>query len=328
MTTHAPSLSHSSTHFALRDGEIILFQYGLSGFGRLWTFFALPGLLCSVCYMPLGVLGTWLNPPNGEPPILTTLISGLIALPYLALCLGPWLLSGQYWLTTQRVVWQPRLGRRQQLPLAQINTDQIRAIAWTQSLHLQGESKISLRFVAGLDRLWGGILLLQTPGLAAALEKAATQTVPQTVALGSPATCSTLAGRTGVVVLTPTFVAFLPTQLADYTAEVMVEALLSIFAHAHPRAIHPELPLEAVLNILAALPPEPFALQLQRLTMECGGVYWRNSLATTVERRTWSATNHQTLSFTTNDVSVRFSVPAAQLPHFERVLMAWGVQEY
>jgi hypothetical protein len=288
--------------------------------------FALPCLLCVVCYMPLGLMGVWLNPSSGDPPWLTTLITFAIAIPVLLFGFGPWLLSGHYWLTTQHLVWQPRSGKPIQLPVGTIRVDRIRYFPWTQGLQIKGERSVILRFVAGLDRLWGGILLLQVPGLAVAIENAPTNQESQEAAIIRSATCSSLSGRTGIAVLTRTYIAFIPAQLEDYSAEIFVEAIFSALAHGHPRTIHPELPLENILGQLAGLAPEVFQTHLQRLATTYGGVFWRNGLATTVESRSLPAANGATLNFKNANSTLRCSILSAQMSFVERILIAWAVQ--
>jgi len=48
--------------FPLDRGEVVLLNQGMHRFGHVWLLFALPGGLCVGCYLPLGLLSTWLNP--------------------------------------------------------------------------------------------------------------------------------------------------------------------------------------------------------------------------------------------------------------------------
>jgi len=312
-------------------GERILLEQGMHRFGKLWLLLALPGLLCVGCYMPLGLLSTWLNPAgrSSDPLWLTTLITGLLMLGYAAFLLWPWLLSGRYWLTTRRLIWRPNLGHAMQVPLDALQSAAIRAFAWTQTLQVRGEQTVRVRCAAGLAQLWGGLLLLQTPGVARALEEppasegtsAAAPAVP--LALLPHAACTSAPGRSGLAVLTRDLVAFIPAELRDDSVEIVVEAVFSLLPYSAPRAIRPELPLETVLTRLAALPPERFALHVQHLAAHHDGVYWRNGSATRAETRLVGPAHALALRFTAGDVVLNVTVAPPQRSAVERLLAAW-----
>lgn len=244
-------------------------------------------------------------------------------LAYAAFLLWPWLLSGRYWLTTRRLIWRPNLGRAAQLPLFALEPAAIRAFAWTQTLQVRGERTVRVRFARGLAQLWGGLLLLQTPGLARALEEPSAAAPDTPVALIPHASCTSAPGRLGMVVLTGDFVAFIPAALRDDSAEIAVEAVFSLLPYGAPRAIRPELPLETVLTRLAALSPERCAMHLQYLAAHHDGVYWRNWSATRVEARIVGRKQALALRFTAGDVALSVSVAPLQKPGVERLLAAW-----
>lgn len=306
----------------LERGEVILLSQGMHPFGRLWLLVALPGGLCLGGYMLLGLLISWFDPAarSSDPLWLTTLITVLSMLAYAAFLLWPWLLSGRYWLTTRRLIWRPRLGRAAQLPLASLRPAAIRAFAWTQTLQVRGERTLRVRFARGLAHLWGGLRLLQTPGLARALEAPPAAAPEAPVALIPHATCTSAPGRTGMIVLTGDFVAFIPATLRDDSAEVVVEAVFSLLPYSAPRAIRPELPLETVLTRLAALPPERFAMHLKYLTAHHDGVYCPHGSTTRMETRIVGPARALALRFTAGDVVLSVTVPPLQRAEVEYFL--------
>lgn len=308
----------------LPSREVVLLAHGMHPFARLWTFFALPSLVCGACYIPLTLFESWRAPGAGAPGVWSTLIMLGVTLVWLLFGFGPWLFSGRYWLTTRQVIWQPRLGRRRQLPLTDIQPDKLRAFSWTQSVQLCAPQRVSLRFVQNPAHLWGGVLLLQTPGLAAAIEAgSAASGRPVDAACLPHATCSAASGRAGQAVLTGEFVAFLPTDLQDHSIEAFVEAVFSILPYSPARTIYPELPLDVVLPRLKRLPSEQFSLHLHRLAAQYGGVYWRNDRATTFERRTARVSQYLQLRFARGDVTLEFSVAPSQIPTLEELLALW-----
>lgn len=316
----------------LERGEIILMTHGMHRFGRVWLFFALPGGLCLGGYMLLGLLISWFEPAgrSSDPLWLTTLVSVLLMLTYAAFLLWPLLLSGRYWLTTRCLIWRPNLGRARQLPLVALQPAAIRAFAWTQTLQvrgartLRGAHLLRVRFARGLAQLWGGLLLLQTPGLARALEEPPAAAPEAPVALIPHATCTGTPGRSGMVVLTGDFVAFIPATLRDDSAEVVVEAVFSLLPYSAPRAIRPVLPLETVLAWLAVLPPERFAMHLKYLTAHHDGVYWPYGSATRVETRIVGPTRALTLRFAVGDLMLNVTVPPLQRATVESILSQRG----
>jgi hypothetical protein len=308
----------------LEEREIVLLAQGMNRFGHLWMLISLPGWVCIFCYMPFGLIGTFLNPPRGEPLWRTSLSVIVIMLLYLLFLLWPWLLSGRYWLTTRRLIWRRHLGRPVHLRLDEIQADRIRAFAWTQGLHVPGERAVVLRFVKGLPQLWGGILLLQTPRLSHTLEEApsAAPARPQ-IALIPHATCSNTPGRTGLMVLSSDFVAFIPAELQDHAVETTVEALFSIFPYSPPRSIYPELPLTLVVERLAQLPAERFAMQLRYLTGQHEGVYWRNWNATTVACQSVGPKRALGLRFAAEHAVLNVTVPPLQKARVQHILADW-----
>jgi len=316
--------------FPLERGEGILLSQGMHPFGCVWLLVALPGGLCLGGYMLLGLLISWFEPAgrSSDPLWLTTLVSVLLMLTYAAFLLWPLLLSGRYWLTTRRLIWRPHLGRAVQFPLDALESAAIRAFAWTQTLQVRGERTLRgthllrVRFAGGLAYLWGGLLLLQTPGLARALEEThaleeAPAAEPSTpLALLPHATCTRAPGRAGWVVLTGDFVAFIPAELRDDSVEIAVEAVFSLLPYSPPRAIRPELPLEMVLTRLAALPPERCVMHLRYLAAHHDGVYWRN------DGRTQAAYHRATLRFTSGDVTLSVSI-APLPPEVTHLLAQW-----
>lgn len=309
----------------LQEREVVLLTQGMSKFGRLWMLLTVPGWLCLICYMPLGLVGTYLTPSSGSDPLWQTSLSVIvIMLFFLLFLLWPWLLSGRYWLTTRRVIWQPHLGRVVELPLDAIQPHAIRAFAWTQGLQVRGERAVILRFVQGLSQLWGGILLLQTPGLAHTLEDvpSASPARPQ-VAFIPHATCSNTPGRSGLMVFSSDFVAFIPTELQDHAVETTVEALFSFLPYSPPRSIYPKLPLALVVDQLAQLPPERFNMQMRYLAGQHEGVYWRNWDATTVECQSVGPKRALGLRFVVRDARLKVTVPPHQRARVEHILADW-----
>lgn len=312
--------------FPLERGERILLEQGMHRFGEVWLLFALPGLLCVGCYMPLGLLATWLNPAgrSSDPLWLTTLIMVLLMLGYTTFLLWPWLLSGRYWLTTRRLIWRPHLGRARQVPLDALQSAAIRAFAWTQTLQVRGEQTVRVRFTAGLAQLWGGLLLLQTPGVARALEEPPAAEGPAaSVVLIPHATCTSAPGRSGMAVLAGDFVAFIPAELRDDSVEVAVEMVFSFLPYSAPGAIRPELPLETVLPRLVALPLERCALHLRYLAAQHAGVYWQNESATHIEAHIVGRARALALRFTVGEVTLSVTVAPSQKPDVERLLAHW-----
>lgn len=308
--------------FPLERGEIILLSQGMHSFGRIWLLFALPGLLCSGCYLPLGLLSTWLDPAgrSSDPLWLTTLITVSLMLAYGAFALWPWLLSGRYWLTTRRLIWRPNVGRAAQLPLDAPEPFALRAFAWTQTLQVRGERTLRVRFAKGLAHLWGGLLLLQTPGLAHALEEPVDATSDVPVTLIPHAACTSTPGRGGMLVLTRDCVAFIPATLRDDSTEIFVEAVFSLLPYSAPRAIRPELPLEIVLPRLASLSPERFTMHLQYLATHHDGIYWCNARVVRVEARPVGPARALALRFTAGDVVLSVTVPPLQRAEVESFL--------
>src|SRR5206468_2514575 len=92
---------------------------------------------------------------------------GIVAVLFLVTfvaALWPVLRSGTYWLTTHRLHWKPYLGKAVALWPEDLDRNQGRVYALTSSLWLGGPQPVSLRYIRGLERLWGGLLLLKELG--------------------------------------------------------------------------------------------------------------------------------------------------------------------
>lgn len=137
--------------FELASGERIMLTGGFGGiFGWTWS---LPFLLIVVMIGLVFIHKGQVTPDQTREGLEFMLIFGAIGI-------WPFARSGRYYLTNQRLIWRPRLGRSLVIGLASIPEDGLKVKPSTSSLRVRfGNRKVTLRYISGLERLWGGILL-------------------------------------------------------------------------------------------------------------------------------------------------------------------------
>ncbi len=324
----------------LPDDEVILLHGGLRPLGWVWI---VPSLLFAIYTVLMAVLLVAANATQTLEGDRWAFFGDLVCLLLwpIPLALWPWLLSGTYWLTTRRVIWKPRIGKAVGLSLAEIDLERIRAGALTHSLHLRGARPLTLRFIHRIEQVWGGILLLRTPGIADAVERAAQEPAepaaqepaePTAQEPAEPAALVWTATWTqgihyqyGQAVLRRDDLAFIPWYPQfNAWAQLAKQATYAILSLAAP--VRPRLPLEPILIHLIHLPETALDPVIETLVQSHDGTRWKRH-ALQVARKQATARRF-ILNFYAADATIGGYIQQDQAPLADHLLSLWdGYQD-
>lgn len=265
---HVPGLP-----FELLPGERVMLRGGFGGAAAWgWTCTATPLLV--LLLFPLAVVTGLLAATNGNPAGLVC--AAVLAPPLLLAGLWPHLRTGRYWLTTQRLLWKPRFGRKREARLRDVDPADVSGGRLTSSLRVADRrDRFTVRYVSGAARLWGGVLVL---GDLAAEDRPAGRGVADVV-WWRGARKTGLRQQPGLVVLRPGYVAFLPTGDSQHIGAELVgaavgEAVAKAFRRTRNFPAGAELPFDVVVGVTSEGDPAAFDQFVEDAVDEYGGVLW------------------------------------------------------
>lgn len=308
----------------LHGNEVILLHGGLRPLGWAWI---VPMLLFAVYMVLMSVLLVAANttqPLEGDRWAFFGNLLCFLLWP-IPIALWPWLLSGTYWLTTRRVIWKPRVGKAAGLPLSEIDLKHIRAGAVTHTLRLHGAQRLTLRFIHKIEQVWGGILLLRTPGIADAVERAAREPAETACLVWTATWTQGVNFKYGQAVLRRNDLAFIPWQ-PKFNAWVQLakQATYAIFSLAAP--VQPRLPLEPVFAHLIHLSEAALDPVIDTLVQSHDGTRWERH-ALQVARKQATARQFM-LNLYAADATIGGYIQQTQAPLADHLLSLWdGYQD-
>jgi hypothetical protein len=287
--------------FALRGDERMLVRGGFGGtFAWVWVCTVLPFTLC--CWSPLFLVEALRGGTAAK------LLGIPISLLLLTTAAWPLLRSGRYWLTTRKLVWKPRLGSLVTLDLADARTDGIRAGLFGRALRVPGRPTVTVRYVRGIDRLWGGIALLAD---ADDLKLSPVGAGVTDVAWWTAARRKGAGYQLGVAVLRPDYIAFLPTGESKNLAGEFLELTLGKAARevvgrgdAAPET-RPSPPFDVLLGFLSERPPAEFDEFLWDAVERYDGLWWDAGRATATREAIPARPSRLAVVFRRDAVTVR-----------------------
>lgn len=198
---------------------------------------------------------------HGNPaPLL--IVGGALALYFHLRC------SGRFWLTSKRVMWQPRVGEPVQVSLESIAPGGIRALPAWGTVRVEGDRVLTVRH-AGRAGVLAALLDLhrRSPFLGEVDGTPRVREVSVLPAMSAPERSRTgQRAEPGVAVLRPDYAAFLP---AHRYAEVF--RLL-----AGPDAPSPDadVTMELLVEQLRMLPEGEFDVRMRQVVAASGGELW------------------------------------------------------
>lgn len=170
--------------------------------------------------------------------------------------------SGEYWLTSERLVWKPRVGEPVEVPLRSIPAGGVNLQRLTSTVWVEGERTVRMPFVPNAELLTALLELhRQAPLLGASrsgMRLEAVSVYSATLREGGEAS-------NVWVVLRPGYVAFLPREEGLAAVRGVVGA---------PLTPGLRIEMEAVLEQLRWLPEEEFDAAVARAVAAAGGERW------------------------------------------------------
>lgn len=192
-----------------------------------------------------------------------TLLLGLVGV-FLTLLAVFILRSGQFWLTSERLIWRPLLGEPISVPLRSIRDKGVRVDRILRSVRVEGERTLNVRHVEPLEKLAALVELHRQPPLLGSsrggMRLPEVSFYPATLRQGGQ-----LSSREGWAVVRPRGIWFLPLG-----AEAKL--LWSITGKPPPAGANVEMPW--VLDELRWLTEAEFDAHLGRAVELTGGVHW------------------------------------------------------
>ncbi len=309
------------TPFVLEPGERVLIRGGFGGQGG-WSWLAGVGIGC-LLFAPCVGLALFRGLADGNVP------SALVGLVFLMLGLFvaslPYLLSGTYWLTNLRLHFKPRLGAAVAVPFADIDADRIRVGVLTSSLYVKGPRPVSLRYIRGLERLWGGLILFSQLG---EVETTPAAERTEEVACWPAFSQGGLSSQRGMAVLRPGYFAFLPSEgkvnlLAQLGTglgnQVAGQAVGVQWVSARAK-----LPVDLLLQVLYERDAESFDRYVFQAVQQLDGLLWEPGEAKLVKEAFPLQPNRHVLLFKQKGQTVRGVPTPEQQPFVESVLPRWS----
>ncbi|HEY0076925.1 MAG TPA: hypothetical protein VGB77_22765 [Abditibacteriaceae bacterium] len=244
----------------------------------------------------------------------------------IAISLWAFLSSGHYWLTTKRLIWKPRIGQLQQVALDSIDKEDIHVKPVTSSIVLQGKAppgRITMSHISGLNRLWGALLLFSS------MDSDALEPDKELgdVVIWKAMRVEGLVIQSGIAVLRPDYLAFLPVENANDPGEVLKDSVTkAIIASAFITfEAEAKYPVDLLIQVLREKAPEQFDSSIGELAQGRGGFIWRPH-ETQVRRRSIPLRRrHLALWFDNGPVSVRGALDPAQINSAQLLLSSWNL---
>jgi hypothetical protein len=307
--------------FSLQPDERVLLR---GGFGGAYGWTLLVSLVVPLFGLLMWVLALFFGDAGG--------VSGACCM--LPWTLGwivygswPWLRSGTYWLTNQRVHWKPRLGEALTVSFPEIAASDVRVSPLTSSLHIRGARKASLRYIRGSEKLWGGVnFFSQLGSLPAPSESAASTAEPLDAVWWQAVRGGTVSSQLGVAVWRPGYFAFLPSQARENLLLGMAGAFAGQAVHnatgIRVVSSKAKAPLEIILPELMRRSPSGFDAMVFKAVDQFGGLLWKPGEAT-VTREIYPIGDSTALAFREGKDAVRGTVAQDQLPLVEAFAPRW-----
>jgi hypothetical protein len=257
-------------------------------------------------------------------PLGLAIVAALFLVTFAA-AFWPVLRSGTYWLTTQRLHWKPRLGKPVALAVDELERDQGQVSPTTSSLYLGGRQPVSLSYIRGVERLWGGLLLLNELG---AIDLPEEEGEP-TVAAWFPAkaTEGLLTSQQGVVVLRPGYMAFLPTHRPRHAVKAFFISLFKswlsrVFGFELPEA-NVQVPFDRFVPVLLRSRQDDFDNIIWQAVQRFESIHWEEGEAAVSQEGLLLRGDRQALVFRQGPTKVHGVPPPEQLPFVESLLPEW-----
>ncbi len=269
------ALQQRGLPFELNPDEQVLMRAGFGTlYARLWIGLTIP--FSFFCIGPLSILQAIISVQKEDylfVPIWILLFLGVVLF-----CLWPLLLSGRYWLTTERIFWKPRLGKPREMWVRDV--DKISSGGMKSSIKIYDAegNKITPRFVADLPRLWGGIVALSAMK-------------PRDFAAGRRSTVDVsyfrgwridgMNNQRGLVVLRPEYVAFLPMRKNihvgyEFIKQTVGKALKDTLGMKEEFPVEAEMPFDVIVGMMSEQSPNRFDRFIEFAMEEFAGtlIYW------------------------------------------------------
>ena len=265
--TNSSQQATSVGPFTLKQGEQLVLRGGSGGL-FMW--------MCLIMLGPAGLffLGYCLVSLFQEfkPSTLICLLPGSLLFCFAGF--GSLLLSGRYWVTTQRLLWKPWLGGGKELEHADLKACKLDVSPTTKSLTVRGPTRMSLRCITKVDRLWGALTIFQNHGTLR-FDHGGEPVSDFIWAKGHWAQGTS--SQVGFVLVRPGFVAFLPSQAKVGLASLMgdiAKGLAMSGAGVYEFRVTAKMPFELFLPLFARSKPDRFDRNIQGLAKYYGGLVW------------------------------------------------------
>lgn len=296
--------------FTLAPGEGVLLKGGFGGKWG-WTWLGVLLAVSLLLLLPMALRGGRSGP-----------VVGVVFLVTFAAAFWPLLRSGTYWLTTHRLHWKPWLGQAVAVSVAGLDRQGGTIHPLTSSLSI-GDS-LSLNYIRGVERLWGGLLLLNELGEIDLADDAGD--LADVAWFPATATDGLLTSQKGVAVLRPGYVAFLPTHEPRHVIKAMLgwlgkKVLSKVLGFDMPEA-NPQVPFDAFVPVLLRSRPDEFDDIIRETVERFASVLWEEGEADVTEEGLLLGDRH-TLVFRQGQTTVS-GVPEPRHTAFvESRLSAW-----
>jgi hypothetical protein len=258
-STEAPSLKKDLAHLEKLVREVVSMKLGPGETQLLGTKNnqAMPRPLAVLLFMLLPLV--YATGLFSRPSVML----GMVGLGFTLLVVFL-LRAGEFWLTSDRLIWKPLVGDTVSVSLSSIRDGGIHMEGAAQSLRVQGDRAVHVRYTDPLEQLAVLLELHRQPPLLGSsrggVRMADVSFYPARLqeGPGKPA-------RSGWAVLRPQGVSFLPLQAGARLLE-------SITGKPPPEGVKVE--VSWVLDGLSWLPESEFDAHLARAVEFTGGVHW------------------------------------------------------
>ncbi|MDY7227254.1 hypothetical protein [Hyalangium rubrum] len=218
-------------------------------------YFPLPVAALIAVFLPLVHFASlW----GGTTPALITVVT------FVCLLVTYALRAGEFWLTSERLVWRPVLGEPVSVSLRSIQAGGVQVERFMRSVRVQGDRRVHVRYVEPLHKLAALVEMHRQPpflGSSRGGQRLSNVSLFEVVLWEGPGHRV----RTGWAVLRPEGVSFLPVGSGTQTFQAITGA-------AAPAGVN--LDVSWVLEELRWLPGTEFDACLARAVKATDGVYW------------------------------------------------------